>query len=60
MSLHGIVMMTMSERIRETLRVPLARPGRRTELAFDRTHLKCREAALESLRERARFVEAAE
>jgi hypothetical protein len=31
-----------------------------TELAFNRTFLKCREAALESLRERARFVEAAE
>lgn len=50
-------MMTAPERIRAKLHVPLAR---RTELAFDRTYLKCREAALESLRERAGFVEVAE
>nr|WP_026616562.1 hypothetical protein [Ensifer aridi] len=60
MSLHGVVMMTTPERIRAKLHVPFARPRRRTELAFDRTYLKCREAALESLRERAGFVEVAE
>ncbi len=53
-------MMTTPERIRAKLHVPFARPRRRTELAFDRTYLKCREAALESLRERAGFVEVAE
>jgi nitrate/nitrite transport system ATP-binding protein len=56
-----IVMMTNgpAARIGEVLKVPLARPRKRLELATDRSYLKCREAVLKFLYERHRFVEAA-
>ena len=56
-----IVMMTNGPAagIGEILEVPLGRPRRRTELASDRTYLRCREAVLKFLHERHRFVEAA-
>lgn len=57
-----IVMMTNgpAARIGEILKVPIARPRNRIELASDRAYLKCREAVLKFLYERHRFVEAAE
>ena len=56
-----IVMMTNgpAARIGEVLDVPLARPRKRLELVSNPTYLKSREAVLEFLYERHRFVEAA-
>jgi nitrate/nitrite transport system ATP-binding protein len=56
-----IVMMTNgpSARIGDILAVPLARPRKRLELAADTAYLRCRQAVLQFLYERHRFVEAA-
>jgi len=56
-----IVMMTNgpAAQIGEVLKVPLARPRRRLEVASSPAYLKCRQRVLEFLYERHRFIEAA-